>query len=182
MRKAVALLWLPIALAGCVALPQGIEPVGDFELGRYLGKWYEIARLDHSFERDLSRVTAEYSLMDDGGVRVLNRGYSESDGAWKETEGRAYFVEGEDQGFLKVSFFGPFFGSYIIVELDREDYGFALVCGPDRSYLWILAREPQLDEETLASLVGRAAELGFDTGALIYVDHSELPDGTVNGG
>ncbi len=83
-----------LLLAGCVAVPAGVEPVADFSLERYLGKWYEIARLDHSFERGLSRVTAEYSLREDGGVRVLNRGYSEKGRAWKEAEGRGYFVKG----------------------------------------------------------------------------------------
>ena len=160
-----------LLLAGCVAVPAGVEPVADFSLERYLGKWYEIARLDHSFERGLSRVTAEYSLREDGGVRVLNRGYSERDRAWKEAEGRGYFVKGPDKGFLKVSFFGPFYGSYIIIDLDHEHYRYALVCGPDRSYLWILARDPGLDAETLDMLVAKAAALGFDTGRLIFTGH-----------
>ena len=87
-------------------MPAGVTPVAGFELERYLGKWYEIARLDHSFERGLSRVTAEYSLREDGGVRVLNRGYSAEKGEWDEAEGKAYFVETPDLGYLKVSFFG----------------------------------------------------------------------------
>ena len=109
----------PFFLAGCVGMPPGVEPVEDFELDRYLGKWYEIARLDHSFERGLSRVSAEYSLREDGGVRVVNRGYSDKSGKWKESEGKAYFVDGDDTGYLKVSFFGPFYGSYVVFELER---------------------------------------------------------------
>lgn len=173
MRR-IPVLVLLLAV-GCAGIPQGVEPIGDFELDRYLGKWYEIARLDHPFERGLTRVTAEYSLRDDGGVRVLNRGYSEAEGAFQEAEGRARFAGPEDVGYLEVSFFGPFFGSYIIIELDKEDYQYALVCGPDRSYLWILARTPELDEDVLTMLVDRAAALDFDTDALIYVTHDEAP-------
>jgi len=162
---------LLLLLSGCsVGIPDNIRPVGDFQLERYLGTWYEIARLDHSFERGLTRVTAEYSMRDDGGVRVLNRGFVAKDGRWKDAEGKAYFVEGTDQGYLKVSFFGPFYGSYIVVELDRENYQYALVCGPDRSYLWILARTQELDRVVLDGLVAKADSLGFETDKLIFVD------------
>lgn len=166
----ILLAWLA-CLTGCVGIPQGVEPVGSFNLERYLGHWYEIARLDHSFERGLTRVTADYSLRSDGGVRVLNRGYSEKEGKWKEAEGKAYFARGRDEGYLKVSFFGPFYGSYIILELDRDCYQHALVCGPKKSYLWILARSPRMDREVLDALVAKAAKLGFDTSQLIFVDH-----------
>ena len=116
-------------------------------------------------------MTAADSRRDDGGIRVVNRGYSEKEKAWKEIEGKAYFVNGPDQGFLKVSFFGPFYGSYIVLELDREAYRCALVCGPTRSYLWILARSPEIDQETRDRLTARARELGFDVENLIWVDH-----------
>ncbi|MGB5398251.1 MAG: lipocalin family protein, partial [Gammaproteobacteria bacterium] len=129
-------------LTACAGIPENVKPVDNFKLANYLGKWYEIARLDHSFERGLTNVTADYSLRDDGGVKVLNRGYSVEDGAWTDAEGKAYFVEGPDQGYLKVSFFGPFYGSYIVFELDHENYQYSLVSGPDTSYLWILARDP----------------------------------------
>ncbi len=162
-------------LLGCTAIPENVKPVDHFQLERYLGKWYEIARLDHSFERGLTRVTAEYGLRRDGGVSVLNRGFSVKENAWKEAEGKAYFVKKADQGYLKVSFFGPFYGSYVIMELDREQYSYALVCGPDKSYLWILARSPELKEEIRDSLIAKASALGFETGKLIFVDHGELP-------
>jgi apolipoprotein D and lipocalin family protein len=158
-------------LSGCAGIPENIKPVDNFRLDRYLGRWYEIARLDHSFERGLSRVSADYSLMDDGFVRVLNRGYSESDKKWKEAEGKALFVNRPDQGFLKVSFFGPFYGSYVVFELDHENYMYSMVCGPDRSYLWILARTSVIDEKLKNELVAKASELGFDTEKLIFVDH-----------
>jgi apolipoprotein D and lipocalin family protein len=137
---------------------------------KYLGRWYEIARLDHSFERGLTRITADYSLRKDGGVRVLNRGYSSEKKSWKEVEGKAYFVKGPDTGYLKVSFFGPFYGSYIIFALDHENYQYSLVCGPDKSYLWILARSPVLHNDIKNLLIEKAAAAGFDTGKLIFVD------------
>jgi len=169
MKK--ALLVLSLLIAGCVNLPQNVEPVKNFQIEKYLGKWYEIARLDHSFESGLTSVSAEYSPRSDGGVRVINRGFSKKENRWKEIEGRAYFVRGRDEGFLKVSFFGPFYGSYVIMELDRDNDSYALVCGPDKSYLWILARAPQLDATVTKRLVDKAAALGFATQRLIFVGH-----------
>ncbi|MFA0071671.1 lipocalin family protein, partial [Vibrio breoganii] len=111
------------------------------------GTWYEVARLDHSFERGLSNISAEYSLRDDGGVKVVNRGYSLEKGEWNEAEGKAYFVEESDQGYLKVSFFGPFYGAYVVFELDKEGYQYAFVSGPDTDYLWLLSRTPEVAPE-----------------------------------
>jgi apolipoprotein D and lipocalin family protein len=172
-RKKMRVLLLSIValLAGCVSIPEGVRPVKDFKLERYLGQWYEIARLDHSFERGLSRVTAHYSMRNDGGVKVINRGYLAETSSWEEAEGKAYFVEDSDTGYLKVSFFGPFYGAYIVFELDHENYQYALVSGPDKSYLWLLSRSPQMDEDTKSRLIARATALGFDTGKLIFVDH-----------
>jgi len=165
------LFFLVLLLTGCVGMPEGVTPVKNFQLERYLGKWYEIARLDHSFERGLSQISAEYSLNPDGSVKVINRGYSDKDKKWKEAVGKALFVKSPDQGFLKVSFFGPFYGSYIILELDHQNYSYALVCGPDRSYLWILARSPKIDDATKNALITKAASLGFKTDELIFVPH-----------
>jgi apolipoprotein D and lipocalin family protein len=159
---------LALLLAGCVGAPEGVQPVEGFELERYLGKWYEIARLDHSFERGLERVTAEYSMRPDGGVRVINRGYSEADGEWREAEGRAYFVEDPGTAHLKVSFFGPFYGAYVVFELDKAGYQYAFVAGPDKSYLWLLSRTPQVAAPVKQRFLERAGALGFDTSALIY--------------
>lgn len=163
-----ALLACLLLLAGCAGKPEGITPVSGFELDRYLGTWYEIARLDHSFERGLTRVTADYSLRDDGGVRVINRGLNTENGEWKEAEGKAYFVESPDLAHLKVSFFGPFYGAYVVFELD-EHYQYALVSGPSRHYLWLLARKPELEPALQKRLIARAREAGFATDKLIFV-------------
>lgn len=161
-------------LTACVKQPEGIDPVENFELNKYLGTWYEIARLDHSFERGLEQVTAEYSLREDGGVRVINRGYSTEDQEWNEAEGKAYFVNEADQAFLKVSFFGPFYGSYIVFEMDQDNYQYAFVAGPDKSYLWFLSRTPEVSTELKEHFIQKAGELGFNTNELIFVKHSRL--------
>jgi apolipoprotein D and lipocalin family protein len=165
------LILLAVFITGCTGIPEGVKPVDNFKLEKYLGKWYEIARLDHSFEQGLTRVTANYSLREDGGLRVINRGYSAKENKWKEAEGKAYFVKGSDQGYLKVSFFGPFYGAYIVVELDHENYQYSLVSGPDKSYLWLLARGPEMREDVKDILIAKAKALGFDTSKLIYVNH-----------
>lgn len=166
---------LALLLTGCLGMPETVTPVDDFELNRYLGKWYEIARLDHSFERGLEHITAEYSMRDDGGVFVVNRGYSKEKNEWKVAEGKAYFVGDENTGYLKVSFFGPFYGSYVVFELDQEGYEYAFVSGPDRSYLWLLSRTPNLQQEIIEKFRRTSKERGFDTSHLIFVDHGENP-------
>lgn len=160
-----------ILLAGCTGLPDGIDPVSDLDVERYQGTWYEIARLDHSFEEGLSNVTAEYSVQDDGSIRVINRGFSEEEGQWEEAEGRAVFVEDEANGHLKVSFFGPFYASYVVFRLD-EDYRFAYITGYDRDYLWFLSKTPTVDDEALEDFKDVASAKGFDLEELIVVDQS----------
>lgn len=168
--KKVFLAVAVLLAGGCMGLPDNVDPVDQFELDRYLGTWYEIARLDHRFERGLTRVTANYSLREDGGVRVLNRGYSAEEDEWEEAEGKAYFAEEPDVGYLKVSFFGPFYGSYVVFELDKEDYQYAFISGPNTSYLWLLSRTPTVSEDVLEKFVAMSAERGFDTAELIYVE------------
>ena len=171
IRFSPVLTALAVLVTACTGAPDGVDTVSGFELSRYLGTWYEIARLDHSFERGLSNVTATYSLRDDGGVKVINRGYNDEDQEWDEAEGKAYFVGDEDVGQLKVSFFGPFYGGYNVIELDKEGYQYSLVAGPDRSYLWILSRTPEMNPEVLQTLVAKARDLGFATDELIMVEH-----------
>ena len=161
---------LSFLLSGCLGYPGNVKPIKDFELEKYLGKWYEIARLDHSFERGLEKVTAEYSLRDDGGVRVKNRGFSANKNEWEEAEGKAYFVRESDEGYLKVSFFGPFYGSYVVFELDKENYQYAFVSGPNESYLWFLSRTPNVSDELMTKFVAKAKNMGFRTEGLIYVN------------
>jgi len=161
-----------VLLAACVGVPKGITPVDGFDESRYLGTWYEVARLDHSFERGMSNVTATYSVREDGGIDVLNRGYREDEGEWDEAKGRAYFVEDRQTGYLKVSFFGPFYGAYVVFGLDKQDYGHAFVAGPNRDYLWLLARTPEVEETVMAQFLERAGALGFATEALIFPSHN----------
>ena len=148
------------SLISCTGVPPGVKPVTDFRLEDYLGTWYEVARLDHSFERGLQQVTATYSLRGDGGVRVVNRGFESEKGLWREAEGKAYFIGDPTIGRLKVSFFGPFYGAYNIVRL-ADDYSVALVVGPDVSYGWILARTPTIAPELLSSYQATAEQLGI---------------------
>lgn len=159
-------------LNGCLGMPEQVKPVTGFELDRYLGKWYEIARLDHPFERGLSDITAEYSLRDDGGVRVLNRGFSVANKEWQEAEGKAYFVSSETEGYLKVSFFGPFYGSYVVFELDKQDYQYAYISGPNTDYLWLLSRTPSVDPQVMNKFKAMSRARGFDVDQLIIVEHS----------
>ncbi|MBU3023565.1 lipocalin family protein [Aestuariibacter sp. A3R04] len=169
MRYLLLTLTSVLCLSGCISKPEGIEPVRDFELEKYLGEWFEVARLPHSFEEGLSQVTATYSRREDGGINVINRGLDANSGKWNEANGKAYFVEDVQTGFLKVSFFGPFYASYLVVALDDE-YNYAMVSGPDREYLWILSRTPELNETVFDSLVNQAKAWGYDTSRLIYVE------------
>ncbi len=157
-------------VAGCVGVPEGIEPVTGFEVERYMGRWYEVARLDHRFERGMEQVTATYELRPDGTVAVLNRGYRTDKGEWGEASGTARFLGEPDVAALKVSFFGPFYGGYNVVDLD-PGYQHALIAGPDRSYLWILSRTATPPKAEVERLVAKAKSLGYDTSQLIYVKH-----------
>jgi apolipoprotein D and lipocalin family protein len=159
-----------VLLAACAQIPDGVQAVQGFDSDRYLGTWYEIARLDHRFERGLEDVSATYSARADGGIDVLNRGYDVARGEWREIRGRAKFAGPPDTASLGVSFFGPFYGGYNVVDLD-PGYQIALVAGPSRSYLWILARRPDPPREEVERLVRRAAELGFNTQSLVHVPH-----------
>lgn len=165
----LVLLAAGLMLSACTGVAEGITPVGNFKLDRYLGKWYEIARLDHDFERGLERVTAEYSLRDDGGVRVLNSGYSADSGKRETAEGKAFFVAGSNVGHLKVSFFGPFYGSYVIFKLDEDNYDYAFITSYNKSYLWLLARTPEVDRSVVDEFLRSAKSNGFDTDEIIFV-------------
>lgn len=157
-----------IVFSGCTKVPEGIEPVAGFELERYLGTWYEISRLDHSFEKDLVDVTADYTLRNDGGVRIVNRGRNTRTGEWEEATGKAYLIGSPTTGSLKVSFFGPFYGGYHIVKLN-SDYRMALVIGPDLDYAWVLARSPAPDKALCKEFLQAAQQLGIDNSRWIRI-------------
>lgn len=157
-----------LSVACSITPPDNVRVVENFQSERYLGQWYEIARLDHRFERGLEQVTATYSPREDGGLKVVNRGFNTQKQRWQESTGKAYFTGDPQRASLKVSFFGPFYGGYNVIALD-ENYRYALVCGPNRSYLWILSRTPQLDAAVKEELVQKARENGFEVNALIWV-------------
>ncbi|MEZ4279449.1 MAG: lipocalin family protein [Myxococcota bacterium] len=165
-----------LALVACTGTPRGVEAVPDFDLDRYLGRWYEIARLDHSFERGLVDVTADYSVREEGGLRVVNRGFDAQAGEWRAIEGRARSLGDPSVGELAVTFFGPFYGGYNVIDLDHERYAWALVAGPTRSFLWILARVPDPAPEVVQALIDRAALLDFPVDELIRVPHGVAPE------
>ena len=160
-----------VLLSGCTGMPKSVEPVSSFSVEKYLGTWYEIARLDHSFERGLSDVSAVYSLNDDGSIKVTNRGFDIEQQQWQQADGRAVFVDATDKAHLKVSFFGPFYSSYVVFFLE-EDYSVALVSGYNTDYLWLLARDPKLDKAQISRYVAIAQKAGFETGKLIYPEQS----------
>ncbi len=174
LRRAVlvAALGTVAVLAGCSSTqpPEGITPVTPFDLARYEGRWYEVARLDHSFERGMTDVSATYQRQADGSVRVLNRGFDTAKNDWRQAEGKAKFTGDTNTASLKVSFFGPFYGGYHVAALDA-DYQWALVVGPDRSYCWILSRTKVLTPAARDQLTARAQALGIDTQAFIWVPH-----------
>jgi apolipoprotein D and lipocalin family protein len=172
MNKYFLLFLFSWFIFSCTSIPKGIEPVQDFDKARYLGKWYEIARLDHPFERGLEQISATYTLREDGGIDVLNKGFNIEEQEWTEANGKAYFVGDEQIGHLKVSFFGPFYASYVIAELDKEGYQWAMVTGPDTDYLWFLSRQPSIPAATIEKLKQKANEAGFNVDSLIYVTHT----------
>ncbi|MDP2562150.1 lipocalin family protein [Psychrobium sp. 1_MG-2023] len=169
MKALMSLLFL-VSLVGCTGLPDGVSPVKNFNLEKYQGKWFEIARLDHSFERGLEQITAQYTIKQNGDVEVINRGFSTADKQWQQATGVAKFVETSDIGYLKVSFFRPFYGSYIIFGLD-DDYQHAFVSGPDTSYLWFLSRTTTPPPKVMQQFITQASALGFDVDKLIYPAH-----------
>ena len=173
MKRITGWVMALLALAGCAVQgpPAGIQPVAGFDLQAYLGTWYEIARLDHSFERGLEQVQAEYSLNKDGSVRVVNSGFLPAKGRRKTATGKGFFTGERDVGSLKVSFFGPFYGGYYIFALDPAEY--ALVASGTRDYLWLLARQKTLSPARVSELLAKAATAGYDTNALIWVKQGE---------
>ncbi len=157
-------------LFSCATIPNGAIAVKPFDKEKYLGKWYEIARKDLKFERNLSNTTAEYSLNDNGTIKVVNRGYNTVKGKWVQAIGKAKFVGKENIAKLKVSFFGPFYSGYNVIAIDNE-YRYALIAGESLKYLWILSREENIPEEIKDNYLKIAEEIGYNTSDLIWVKH-----------
>jgi len=159
-----------ILFGSCSTIPEGAVAVKPFNKEKYLGKWYEIARFDFKFERNMNNTTAQYSINDNGTIKVVNRGYNYEKKEWKEANGIAKFVGDDDVAMLKVSFFRPFYSGYNVIAIDN-DYRFALVCGKNLSYLWILSRETTIPEDIKQNYITIAKKLGFNTSDLIWVEH-----------
>lgn len=178
MRTFWLLLSLLLMGACSSPMPENAKIVDGVDANQYLGTWYEIARLDHSFERGLEQVSANYSMREDGGIKVINRGYDPIKKEWQEAEGKAYFTNPANpdktyKGALKVSFFGPFYGSYNIIALDKVHYNYVMVSG-GKDYLWILSRTQQLTYPIKQELMAQAKTLGYETDKLIHVN--QVPD------
>ncbi len=153
-------------------MPKGANAVKSFNTQKYLGKWYEIARLDFRFERNLNNTTAEYSLRPDGKIKVLNRGYNYKTAKWKQSIGKAMSVGDPHEGKLKVSFFGPFYSAYNVIALDA-DYQYALIAGKNLDYLWLLSREKTMPEKIKEEYLIIARTAGYDTSKLVWPTHNK---------
>jgi apolipoprotein D and lipocalin family protein len=176
LASAAVLLGL---LPNCVSKPEPstVTSVRGFDLKRYEGRWYEIARLDHPFERNQTNVTATYSASPDGGMLILNRGYDTKSQKWKTADGHAKMVGDPGTGSFKSKVYSPFYATYHVIALDQKNYSHALVSSEDKDHLWILSRSPYMNERTLAELKSKAASLGYPVQDLIMVSHEPMPEG-----
>lgn len=156
----------------CSTIPKGATAIKPFDKEKYLGKWYEIARMNFIFERDLNNTTAEYSVRDDGKIKVDNKGFNTQTKEWKQAIGKAKFVGEQNVAKLKVSFFGPFYSGYNVIALDNE-YKYALVAGKNVNYLWILSRETTIPENIKQNYLKIAENLGYKTSELLWIEHDK---------
>lgn len=161
-----------IILGSCASIPKGAKAVKPFDKNKYLGKWYEIARKDFRFERNLNNTTATYSLNDDGSIKVVNRGYNYVTKEWKLATGKAKFVKDPNEAKLKVTFFGPFYSGYNVIALDK-DYQYALIAGKNLKYLWILSRQTSIPDDVKQNYLKIAQDAGFTISDLIWVEHDK---------
>ncbi|MCW2120128.1 lipocalin family protein [Flavobacterium sp. 7A] len=171
----IAVVGIGFLLASCSnkSIPDKATAVQDFDKNKYLGKWYEIARLDFKFEKGLNNTTAEYSIKDNGMIKVDNKGYDYKKNKWKESIGKAKFVGEENIAMLQVSFFGPFYAGYNVIAID-PDYKYALISGSSLDYLWILSRETTIPEDIKVDYLQKAKKIGFATNDLIWVQQNKL--------
>ncbi len=167
-----SLLLALLGLSTCSSIPKGAVAIKQFEKEKYLGKWYEIARLDFKYERNLNNTTAEYSLNPNGSIKVVNRGFNYKTGKMVQANGKAKFASEENVAMLKVSFFGPFYGGYNVIALDKE-YNYALVAGDRLKYLWILSRKTTIPDDIKNQYLKLAESIGYKTSDLIWVEQDK---------
>lgn len=158
--------------SSCATMPKGATVVKPFDQNQFLGKWYEITRMDYRFEKNLINVTAVYSLKDDGNIKVVNKGFDTVNKEWKMVEGKAKFRNAPDEAALKVSFFGPFYSGYNVLAVD-DDYTYALIAGNDLDLLWILSRSKEIPESVKAEYLKIADDLGYKTSQLTWVTQND---------
>ncbi len=161
-----------LKLSSCVSIPKGAKAVKPFYKDKYLGKWYEIARLDFKYEKNLNNVTATYTLKGDGLIRVDNRGYDFVNNKWKQSVGKAKFAGDPNTGRLQVSFFGPFYAGYNVIAID-DNYQYALIAGNSLNYLWILSREKTIPEAVKTDYLEKAQSIGYDVSKLVWDKHDK---------
>jgi apolipoprotein D and lipocalin family protein len=161
-----------LGLYSCSSIPKGVIAVNSFDKEKYLGKWYEIARLDFKYEKDLDNTTAEYSLNTNGTIKVDNKGYNVKTGEWKQAIGKAKFVRNDTIAMLKVSFFGPFYSGYNVIALD-SNYKYALIAGANFKYLWILSRETSIPDEIKNKYLKIAKDYGYNISDLLWIAHDK---------
>jgi apolipoprotein D and lipocalin family protein len=159
-------------LSSCRSIPKGAMAVKPFDITKYLGQWYEVARLDFRFERNLNNTTARYSFNPDGSINVLNRGFDYKTNKWKESIGKAKFVGDTTEAKLKVSFFGPFYAGYNVIAID-PDYTYALIAGKNKKYLWLLSRGKTMPENIKQNYLKKAESLGYNISDLVWVEHEK---------
>lgn len=168
--SAVAAGIIYLLLKNRKTIPYGVTAIRPFDIEKYIGKWYEIARMDHTFENNLLNTSAEYSFNADGSIRVVNKGYNYLTHKHKTATGRAVFVDDAEEAKLKVSFFGPFYSGYNVIAID-PDYKYALVAGKNLRYLWLLSRTRTIPPEIKEHFLATAAEAGYEINSLTWVPH-----------
>lgn len=165
---AVATLWMVTSCS--VKVPENISVVKDFDVKAYEGKWFEIARFDFKHEKDLKNVTANYTLNGDGSIQVVNKGYNYVKNKWEESKGKAKFNGSDKEGALKVSFFGPFYGGYNVVDMEPA-YENVLIFGENTDYIWILSRNKSIPENVKDKFLKQAKDAGYDLNRLVWTEH-----------
>ena len=178
--KRIKLLGLALLGIGAVVLvnsctvkvPENVTVIKNFDVEKYAGHWYEIARFDFKHEKDMKNVTAHYTLNDDGSIKVVNKGYDYVKNEWKEVNGKAKFIGDEDKAALKVSFFGPFYGGYNVVAMN-PNYENVLVFGESTDYIWILSRNKTIPQKVKDEFLAKAKEAGYDLDRLVWTEHDD---------